>query len=163
LIQDVKTVFHNSAYNAVKLQLYFYKIWEGSSFEEKNVFEKFFSSSSFSSSSFSSSSNSLEYLLTIENKREYYALDVYNVNIDKNPLITITYKSIDKIKDFIIYMLKDLQMKSSENGENNHRVITIYKLQVFLCNVSKNTGGKIVMKSITLILMVNQSFILTLV
>jgi hypothetical protein len=40
-------------------------------------------------------------------------------------------------------MLKDLQMKNSYNGESNHRIIAAYKLQVFLYNVSKNTGGKL--------------------
>jgi hypothetical protein len=40
-------------------------------------------------------------------------------------------------------MLKDLQIKNSDNGESCHRVIAEYKLQVFLHNVSKNTGGKI--------------------
>jgi hypothetical protein len=34
-------------------------------------------------------------------------------------------------------------MKNSDIGESNHRVITVYKLQVFLYNVSKNNGGKI--------------------
>jgi hypothetical protein len=33
-------------------------------------------------------------------------------------------------------------MKNSDNGECNHHVIAVYKLQVFLYNVSKNTGGK---------------------
>jgi hypothetical protein len=37
LIEDVKIVFHNSGYNAVKLQLSFYIIWEGSSVEEKII------------------------------------------------------------------------------------------------------------------------------
>jgi hypothetical protein len=64
LIEDVKTVFHNSAYNAVKLQLSFYIILEGASVEEKNIVEK-----TYSSSSSSSSSDSLEYLSTITNKR----------------------------------------------------------------------------------------------
>jgi hypothetical protein len=81
LIEDVQTVFHNSHYNAVKLQLSFHIIWEGASVEEKNV----------SSSSSSSSSDSLEYLSTIVNKRGYFGQDVYNVNIDGNLLITITY------------------------------------------------------------------------
>jgi hypothetical protein len=40
-------------------------------------------------------------------------------------------------------MHKDLQMKNSDNGESNHRVIAGYRLQVFLYNFSKNTGGKI--------------------
>jgi hypothetical protein len=116
---------------------------EGPSVEEKNINEKFSSLSSFSSSSSSSSSDSLEYLSTIINKRQYYAQDVYNVNIDRNTLITITYNSIGKIKDFIMYMLKDLQMKNSDSGESYHRVIAVYKLQVFLYNVSKNSGGKV--------------------
>jgi hypothetical protein len=34
-------------------------------------------------------------------------------------------------------------MNNSDNGESNHGVIAVYKLQVFLYNVSKNTGGKI--------------------
>jgi hypothetical protein len=34
-------------------------------------------------------------------------------------------------------------MKNSDNRESSHSVIYIYKLQVFLYNVSKNTGGKI--------------------
>jgi hypothetical protein len=42
-----------------------------------------------------------------------------------------------------MYILKDLQMKNSDNEESNLRVIAVYKLQVFLYNVSKNAGGKI--------------------
>jgi hypothetical protein len=42
-----------------------------------------------------------------------------------------------------MYLLKDFQMKNRDNGESNHCVITVYKLQVFLYNVSKNTCGKI--------------------
>jgi hypothetical protein len=34
-------------------------------------------------------------------------------------------------------VLKDLQMKNSHNGESNHPVIAVYKLQVFLYNYSK--------------------------
>jgi hypothetical protein len=135
--------FHISGYNAVKLQLTFHIIWESPSDEEKDNFLKisilFFLFTSFSYYSL----DSLEYLLTILNKRGYYGQEIYNVNIDKNPLITITYKSVCKIKDFIMYMLKDLQMKNSDNGESNHRVIGVYKFQVFLYNVSKNTCGKI--------------------
>jgi hypothetical protein len=138
LIKDVKAVFHNSGYSAVKLQLSFYIILEDPGVEEKNIYEKYSSSSSSSSSS-----DSLEYLSTITNKRQCYALDVYNVNFDKNSLITVSYNSIGKIKDFIIYMLKDLQIKNSDNGESCDRVIAVYKLQVFLYNISKNTGGKI--------------------
>jgi hypothetical protein len=42
-----------------------------------------------------------------------------------------------------MYILKGLQIKNSYNGESNHPVIAVYKLQVFLYNVSKNTRGKI--------------------
>jgi hypothetical protein len=34
-------------------------------------------------------------------------------------------------------------MKNNNNGESNNWVIQVYKLQVFLYNVSKNTGVKI--------------------
>jgi hypothetical protein len=36
-----------------------------------------------------------------------------------------------------------IQLKNYDNGESNHYIIIVYKLQVFLYNVSKNTGGKI--------------------
>jgi hypothetical protein len=42
-----------------------------------------------------------------------------------------------------MYILKDLQIKNSDNGKSNHRVIAVYKLQLFLYNVSKNTVEKL--------------------
>jgi hypothetical protein len=39
-------------------------------------------------------------------------------------------------------MLKDIQMKNRDNEESIHRIIAIYKLQVFLYEVSKNYWWK---------------------
>jgi hypothetical protein len=42
-----------------------------------------------------------------------------------------------------MHILKDFQMKNSDNGESSHGVIAVYKLQVFIYNISKNTVEKL--------------------
>jgi hypothetical protein len=92
----------------------------------KNIYEKYYS---YSYSSSSSSSDSLEYLSTIVNKGRYYTQNIYIINIDTTLLIKISNSFVSKIKDFIMYILEDLQMKNSHNGGSSHRVIAVYKLQ----------------------------------
>jgi hypothetical protein len=46
------------------------------------------------------------------------------------------------IEAFLKTQLKELQIKSREDGESNHRIITVYNLHCYLYNVGKPIGGK---------------------
>jgi hypothetical protein len=46
------------------------------------------------------------------------------------------------IKAFIKTHLKELQIKSREDGESNHRIVAVYNLQCYLYNVGKQICGK---------------------
>jgi hypothetical protein len=129
------------------MQLRFGVIWEGPTVESTNIelISQFTSMDSLSSSSSSSSSYSL--VTELETRRRYYPQNVYQTNFQKYPLLLVTYKTyVRDIKPFILNHLKDLQSKNSDNGESNHRIITMYNLQYFLNDLGKPIGRKVGIK-----------------
>jgi hypothetical protein len=53
----------------------------------------------------------------------------------------VTHKTYKKdIQAFILNQLKDLQNKSSDSSESNHRIIAVYNLQCLLYDVGKPIG-----------------------
>jgi hypothetical protein len=112
IIDEVTSVFINSGFTTVKMQLRFGVIWEGPTVEAENVklISEYTSMDSLSSSSSSSSSSSLLFSLMaqLEIKRRYYTQNVYQTNFNKYPLLLVTFKTYMRdIKPFIFNQFKD--------------------------------------------------------
>jgi hypothetical protein len=156
IIEKVATEFVEYGFTTVKMQLRFGVIWEGLTVEAENHeiisknTEALINSLPLLSSS-SSSSSSSHIIDQLKSGRRYYPQNVYQTNFQKYPLLIITHKTFKKdIQPFIHIQLKDLQNKSSDTGESNHRIIAEYNIQCFLYDVGKPIGGKQGMKSIVI-------------
>jgi hypothetical protein len=91
IVDEVTAVFINSQFTAVKMQLRFGVIWEGSTIEAENM-ELIPQYTSMNSSSSSSSSIMTE----LETRRRYYTQNVYQTNFNKYTLLLVTYKTYMK-------------------------------------------------------------------
>jgi hypothetical protein len=94
IINKVTSIFINSGFSAVKMQLRFGVIWEGFTIEVTNLeLISEYTSRDWPSSS-SSSSSSL--MAQLETKRRYYPQNVYQTNFQKYPLLVVTYQTYMK-------------------------------------------------------------------
>jgi hypothetical protein len=126
------------------MQLRFGIIWEGPTVEDEgsqiisdnsNNNNNNNNTSTLKSLSISSPLPSLS-LGKLERRRRYYSWNAYHTNFQKYPLVLVNHNNnIWTIEAFIKTHLKELQIKSGGDCENNHRIVAVY-------NVGKLIGGK---------------------